>query len=428
VITRRNIHTYPFKYQYYDYDDYFAPESSVLYLHVPFCIKKCGFCDYTVYINRSEDAREQYVQALEQEVRAFPQHGVFPRFSVDAVYFGGGTPGILEAGQLIRLLDACRETFDLAPEAEICLEFDPPTVTAEKVRALGEAGFNRFSVGVQAFDDDLLRMCNRSHDVATAERAYEIIRGEGFSHVNLDLIFPLPNLTFDVWKHAVDRAIELEPGCLTTYGLEIWPKTSFHHGIVNNELTLPAPEEEQRMYAYAIDALDAAGFQRTSSTGYHHPERSPQYSRFLEYYWRTWPMIGFGVSSKSVIHNRLFTNVKGLKQYYELVGQGRIPMDFATHLTKNQEMRRVVIRGLKMCTVSRSGFEARFGVDIDLVFGAELMELFAEELLAEDGDEIVLTRKGQIFSTNVYERFYTDEDLSPAGPGQVKFGISELVQ
>jgi oxygen-independent coproporphyrinogen III oxidase len=427
VITRRNIHTYPFKYRYLDHDEFFALEPAVLYLHVPFCIKKCGFCDYTVYTNRPAPAREQYVQALQREIREFPQHRTFPHFAVDAIYFGGGTPGILEGEQLVRLLDTCRDSFQVSPGAEICLEFDPPTVTPQKLEALAEAGFNRLNLGVQSFDDELLELCNRSHDVATAERAYRMIRAAGFRNVNLDLIFPLPNLTLDVWRRSVDRAIELEPGCITTYGLEIWPKTAFHHDLLNAKLVLPSPAEEQAMYTYALDALEGSGFQRASSTGYHHPGRSARYSRFLEFYWRTWPMIGFGVSSKTVVHNRLYTNVKDLKSYHELVGSGRIPMDFATYLTKEQEMRRVVIRGLKMCEVSRGDFQRRFGVDIDLVFGEQLSTLTAEGMLTNQGDRIVLTRHGQVFSTNVYERFYVEEDLTPPAPGEVRFGISELV-
>jgi len=427
-IIRRNIHTYPFKYQYLDYDDFFGSESTALYLHVPFCMQKCGFCDYTVYINRPDDMKEKYVRALQQEVRTFPSHRTFPSFKVDAIYFGGGTPGILSGEQLTRLLDTCRETFEVAPDAEITLEFDPPTVTPEKLERLREAGFTRISLGVQAFDDSLLKLCNRSHDIATAERAYAMIRAAGYTNINLDLIFPLPNLTVPTWKHAIDRALELEPGCLTTYGLEIWPKTAFHHGIVNGGLELPPPEDETAMYTYALDSLESSGFLRGSATGYYHPDRSPQYSRFLEYYWRTWPMIGFGVSSKSVIHERLYTNVKDLKTYHKYIEQGRIPLDFATVLTKEQEMRRVVIRGLKMCVVSRTDFRERFGVGIEMVFGPELMALTEEGMLADAGDDIIMTRKGQIYSTNVYERFYAEDDLSPAQPGEVRFGISELVR
>jgi oxygen-independent coproporphyrinogen III oxidase len=424
-IWRRNIHTYPFKYRHVDYAEYFAPERAVLYLHIPFCNTKCGFCDYTVYVNRPEPAVECYVQALEREVRAFPGHRVFPEFTVDAIYFGGGTPGILSSGQIARLLGACRESFRLEADAEIALEFDPATVTAEKVRALKDAGFTRLSMGVQAFNDRLLALCNRDHDVATAERAYHQIRQE-FEFVNLDLIFPLPTQTVAEWQESVDRAIALEPGCLTAYGLELWPKTPFHHQVMEGELAMPTAADERAMYEYAIDAFEGAGFERVSSVGYRHPDRAPDYSRFLTYYWRTWPMIGFGVSAKSVIHDRLYTNVRPLKLYYELIGQNRIPLDFATRITKEQEMRRVMIRGLKMCEVSRSAFEARFGVRMEEKFGPELAELTGKGLLEQQGDRYVLTREGQVLSTNVYERFYTEEDLAPVQPGEVKFGISEL--
>jgi oxygen-independent coproporphyrinogen-3 oxidase len=427
-ITRRNIHTYPFKYNYVDYDDFFQVDSSVLYLHVPFCIKKCGFCDYTVYINRPEDVKEKYVQALQREIRNFPTHGAFPNFSVDAIYFGGGTPGILEGEQLARILQTCRDTFEINPGAEINLEFDPPTVTPQKLETLQEAGFNRISVGVQAFDDELLRICNRSHDVATAERAIAMVKAAGYTNLNLDLIFPLPNLTIPTWKYAVDRALELEPGCITAYGLEIWPKTPFHHEITKQRLALPTPQDEMEMYSYALDQLEGNGFLRGSSTGYYHPGRSPRYSKFLEYYWRTLPMIGFGVSSKSVIYDRLYTNVKDLKSYHELVAQDRIPLDFATSITKEQEMRRVMIRGLKMCEVSRPDFLSRFGIDVDMIFGPQLATLYAEGMLEDIGENIMMTRKGQLYSTNVYEKFYADDDLTPAKPGEVRFGISELVQ
>ncbi|MEV7936385.1 coproporphyrinogen-III oxidase family protein [Kitasatospora sp. NPDC088264] len=428
-IIRRNIHTYPFKYRHHEYDEYFRPENAVLYLHVPFCITKCGFCDYTVYINRNEQHFAQYVDVLEREIRAFAANRAFPAFRVDAVYFGGGTPGILTGDQTARLLDACRESFEFNEGAEIGLEFDPSTVDEAKIARMREAGFTRLSVGVQAFDDRLLEICNRSHELATAERAFRTVVDGGFTHTNIDLIFPLPGQSVDDWKRSVDRAIELEPACITAYGLEIWPKTAFHSLITSGKMALPSAQDERRMYEYAIDALEAAGFARRSSTGYYHPDRCADYSRFLEYYWRTWPMIGFGVSSKSVIHDRLFVNVKPLKKYYEMVGSGQIPLDFATYLTKEQEMRRVMIRGLKMCEVNRPDFHDRFGVTMEAVFGAEIEQLVDKGWLEERGTDVyALTRLGQLLSTNVYELFYAPEDLSPAEGDEVRFGISELVE
>ena len=352
---------------------------------------------------------------------------MFPRFAVDAVYFGGGTPGILSGSQLERLLRACRETFVFNDGVEIALEFDPPTVTADKLATLQDAGFNRVNLGVQSFDDKLLRICNRSHDAATAEHAYSLIQAAGFSHVNIDLIFPLPELTIDVWQQSVEKALSMEPACITVYGLEIWSRTSFHRNIAKGTMSLPTLEEERAMYECALDLLDAAGFERASSTGYYHPDRCPRYSRFLEYYWRTLPMIGFGVSSKSVIHERLYTNVKDLRRYFEMVEEGRIPLDFATYLTREQEMRRVMIRGLKMCNVSKTEFRKRFGVEMTVVFGPQMQALVAGGLVEEHADSIVLTRRGQLYSTNVYEFFYVEDDLRPAQCGEVQFGISELV-
>ncbi|GIF04000.1 coproporphyrinogen-III oxidase family protein [Actinoplanes siamensis] len=427
-ITRRNIHTYPFKYRHVDHDEYFRKESAVLYLHVPFCIKKCGFCDYTVYINKNESHFARYVAALEKEIRTFVANRTFPAFSIDAVYFGGGTPGILTGEQLVHLLDVCREEFEFNEGCEIALEFDPSTVDLHKVETLVAGGFNRVNVGVQAFDDRLLKICNRSHDVATAENAYRMVVEGGFRHTNIDLIFPLPDQSLDDWKRSVDRAIELEPACITSYGLEIWPKTAFHSLISSGKMTLPSPADETRMYEYAMDAMEAAGFRRRSSTGYFHPDRCRDLSRFLEYYWRTWPMIGFGVSSKSVIHDRLFVNVHPLNRYYEMVDNGRIPIDIGTVLTKEQEMRRVMIRGLKMCEVSVSDFRRRFGIDMVTVFPTEIQELVDKDWLRLVGDRYELTRAGQLYSTNVYERFYAEEDLSPADDGEVRFGISELME
>jgi oxygen-independent coproporphyrinogen III oxidase len=426
-IRRRNIHTYPFKYRHLEYDDFFSLESGVLYVHIPFCLTKCGFCDYTVYVGRGEDARQTYVEAIEREIRAWPTHRFFPEFALDAIYFGGGTPGILSGQQLARLIAVCRETFELRPGCEICIEFDPSTVTPDKLQRVREAGATRLSVGVQSFDPKVLETCGRSHDTETAVRAIEQIRGAGFGHLNVDLIFPLPDQTVENWAESVDQAISLDPGCITAYGLEVWPKTAFHHQLKSGKITLPDANDELRMFEYALDALEDAGYLRCSTSGYYHPDRCAEYSRFLEYYWRTWPMIGVGVSSKTVVHDRLYTNVKPLNRYYELVDQGRIPLDFATRLTRRQEMRRVMIRGLKMCEVFKGDFMDRFGVEMRTVYGDALDDLVEKGLLIEDEERFALTRQGQLLSTNVFEYFYAEEDLSPPEPGEVRFGISELV-
>ena len=154
-LVRRNIHTYPFKYTVSAADDFFEPDLGSIYIHIPFCSTKCHFCDYTVYINSKQDLRTAYVEALKKEIRQFTRNRAFPAFRIDAIYFGGGTPGLLEAEQLVDILDTCRDAFAIVEAPEIAIEFDPHSVDADKLARLSEAGFNRVSIGAQAFDDEM---------------------------------------------------------------------------------------------------------------------------------------------------------------------------------------------------------------------------------------------------------------------------------
>jgi oxygen-independent coproporphyrinogen-3 oxidase len=413
---RRNIHTYPFKYTHVDPDEFFSLEAGSIYIHIPFCSTKCHFCEYTVYIGKSFDVQDQ-----------FSENGAFPRFRIQAIYFGGGTPGLLTADQLIRILDTCRRYFRLDEGCEICCEFDPACVEPEKIARLLEAGFNRFSMGVQSFNDEILRESNRPHDVKCVFGAFDILRKAGCGHINLDLIYPMPSLTPAIWQDSVEKAIALEPDCITVYGLEIWPGTAYYNWLQKGRLSLPNGEDEVRMYVFAAEALDQAGFIPRSNSGYYHPGRVARYCRFLDFYWRTWPMIGFGVSSKSVVHNRVWTNIKPLQEYIELANAGEPVIDFGTHMSRAQEMRRVMIRGLKMCEVSKSDFRERFGIEMEQVFSREIGRLIDLKMLVNEPDRVALTPKGRAYGTNVYETFYTEDDLRPPAAGEVQFGISTLI-
>ncbi len=424
---RRNIHTYPFNYTYSNFDNFFRKERASIYIHIPFCSTKCHFCDYTVYVNSKEDLREAYVQALIQEIRRSPENPVFPKFNIEAIYFGGGTPGLLSAEQLIRILQICRDTFDVCSGAEIAIEFDPRSVEQDKIDALFAAGFTRFSIGIQSFDEDILKATNRPHNREDIDRAVRAIRKSGFTHVNVDLIYPLIGLTAEIWEDSVKRAIDLGMSCITVYPLEVWDNTAYHNWIKKKGQKLPLIEEEKAMAVRAFDLLEDAGYMMGSTSGYYHPQRSGRYCRFLDYYWRTWPMIGFGASSKSAIHQFIYTNIADIRQYISQIKAGEPVLSFSTHLTKEQEIRRVMIRGLKVGVVFKSDFQSRFGVPMDLVYGSELRTLIGEGYLTDDGEEVRLTRKGQLYSNAVWERFYVEEDLAPAKEGEVKFGISELI-
>ena len=424
---RRNIHTYPFKYQYMDPDDFFAPDRAVIYIHIPFCTTKCHFCDYVVYTNTKNDVRRAYVNALCKEIASFPNNKAYPGFVIDAIYVGGGTPGLLETEQLIQILQTCRDTFQITEDCEVAVEFDPACVEEEKVAALYESGYNRLSIGVQSFDEEILRQNNRPHDLESVYTGWEVIQNSGFTHTNIDLIYPLIDLDIETWQDSLHQAVELQPSCITSYPLEVWNKTVYHHWLTKKEKALPDIQVEIAMCSTGFDILEGAGFTRCSTSGYYHPERTAGYCRYLDYYWRTWPLIGFGVSSKSVIYNRLHTNINPMREYIKRIEKGQSIMDFSTNMTKRQEMHRVMIRGLKMCEVSKPAFYDRFGVEMEMVFSKEINDLVERGYLINDTERIYLTRQGQVFSTNVYETFYTELDLRDPAEHEVQFGISELV-
>lgn len=424
---RRNIHTYPFKYRYLDPDEFFALEKAAIYIHIPFCTTKCHFCDYVVYTNTKEDARRAYVEALCKEIAEFNDNRAFPGYSIDAIYVGGGTPGLLEAEQLIKILNTCRDNFPLTESCEIAVEFDPACVKEEKVSAIFEAGYNRFSMGVQSFSEQILKENNRPHNLEDCYAAWEAVRKSGFTHTNIDLIYPLINLDIETWVDSVKEAITFNPACITAYPLEVWKDTAYHHWLVNNKKQLPPSGVEVEMCRVALDMLEENGYTRGSTTGYYHPEKAPGYCRYLDYYWRTWPLIGFGVGSKTVIAPRVYTNIRSMRDYIRRMENGECIMDFATNMTKQQEMYRVMIRGLKMCEVSKKMFSDGFGVEMESVFAKEIDQLVDKGLLVDELDRIYLTREGQVLASNVFEAFYTEEDLRPPKDGEVQFGISELV-
>jgi oxygen-independent coproporphyrinogen-3 oxidase len=421
---RQAIHTYPFKYRPMTAQEVFRPQRAAIYLHVPFCSKKCHFCDFVVRTNSSEDLRQRYVDALCREITLFDQLHPFGNLSVDAIYIGGGTPSLLTEPQLIRIIETCRSSFLVQDDAEITLEFEPVTVPGADLGALTGAGVTRASMGVQSFDDALLAASNRSHQARDVYQALASLRAGHITNINIDLIYPLPGMTWSIWESTVSQALALRPAAVSLYALEIWPGTPYGKLSAAGELGLPGPAAEVGMYRYAARVLEDAGYSAESVNGYVDRNLAPCYSRYLEYYWRLFPLIGFGVSARSAMGERLWRNCNSLAAYLDSISDGRLPVDLGCVMTKQQEMRRFMIRGLKACTVSKSDFESRFGVEMRWAFGSELTRLAADGAITENDESISLTLDGRAFAPNVYKAFYTEADLSEAAAGEVTYGVT----
>lgn len=233
-----------------------------LYLHLPFCHSKCTYCGF-VTGSYQEDLAGRYLAALETEIRQFPPRNVVvaeARPQADTVYFGGGTPSILAAPQISRLLEACRESFSITPDAEITIEVNPGDTAPERIATWREAGINRASLGVQSFFDHHLRAAGRDHTAAQAREAFHALRQGGFENLSIDLIAGLPNQTLAEWESNLSQVLELEPEHVSLYLLEVKEGTKLAQMVATGRLPVPDEDLGAEMYEVMLDRLEQAGF------------------------------------------------------------------------------------------------------------------------------------------------------------------------
>lgn len=361
-----------------------------LYIHIPFCSSRCSYCDFATGIYQ-KDLAERYVRALIEEIKSTPLGGA----RVDTIYFGGGTPSLLEASQLKRILNSARHCFDVDAAAEVTLEINPGSATPAKLGAFRELGINRASFGAQTFDDRELAKLGRSHTAADARRTFHDLRAAGFTNISFDLIAGLPGQTLAGWERNVAEALALGPEHLSFYVLEVHPGTPLAQHIQRR--IQPAPDEDLAALMYE------SMLERAVATGYEHYEISnlclPGFeSRHNTKYWTAEPYFGFGCSAHSYDGvARRWSNQRDVLEYVRLVEQGLKPIVDEHDLTTEELRSEALFLGLRLMR----------GVSLDLCKEYETdVERYREAgLLEVEGDLIRLTRHGALLSNEVFSAF-----------------------
>ncbi|MEG3859424.1 radical SAM family heme chaperone HemW [Microcoleus sp. herbarium12] len=291
---------------------------SSAYLHVPFCRRRCYYCDFPVFVVGDRKNGEnsgtivQYVAALCQEIEATENLGA----SLKTVFFGGGTPSLLSVSQLNHILETVDSKFGIAAGAEISIEIDPGTFTLEQLRGYAAAGVNRVSLGVQAFQDELLQACGRSHSVAEIFEAVEIVRSAGIVNFSLDLISGLPHQTLAQWEFSLKSAVEISPTHLSSYDLIVEDGTAFGRYFESGARPLPAPETAAAMYRLARSILTDAGYEHYEISNYAKPGYQCRHNRV---YWENRPYYGLGMGAASYVQGRRVTRPRKTQEYYQWV-------------------------------------------------------------------------------------------------------------
>jgi oxygen-independent coproporphyrinogen-3 oxidase len=416
-----------------------------LYIHVAFCRSICYYCDFNRYAGL-EWLIPRYVEALGREIVALPTalpgvSVVAPvPFRIGSVYFGGGTPSLLTPSQVEAILAAVHR-WPVAPEAEVSLEANPGDLSVEHLRALRALGVNRLSLGIQSFDDAMLRRLGRRHDAATAIAALDHARQAGFDNVSLDLMFALPGQTLEHWNRTIDCALDLAPEHLSLYNLTIEPGTPFATWAEVGKLTVPDDDSAADMYEAAIDRLGAAGYThyeisnwarcpspcvpRPSETataqhvavstrgpvGWSGVEHGRDYrAQHNLRYWRNQPYFGVGAGAHSSFGGYRYVHVSSPIAYVAQVNAARSPVEAAEEIDLWRDMSDTMMLGLRLAEgVSVDGFRERFGYSPGDVFGDALSELEALGLLTFHEGRISLTRRGRLLGNEVFCRF-----LAPA--------------
>jgi oxygen-independent coproporphyrinogen III oxidase len=366
-----------------------------VYIHIPFCKSRCSYCDFATDVYRDGGAVERYVDAVCREIGAFA--GKVPVFRlVNTVYFGGGTPSLLTPAQAERILRVVRDAFDLAAEAEITMEMNPATVTAETLASFRKLGVNRASFGVQTFNERDLKLLARGHDANDARETFRLLREAGFGNISFDLIAGLPGQNMDDWRRNLGEAIAMEPEHLSLYLLEVHEGTPLAEQLRAGRRPLPDEELAAEMYETMIDTLAAAGFEQYEISNFAKPGFE---SRHNNKYWQLEPVYGFGVSSHSFDGFQRYSNERDTAKYVEDIAEfgsaevGREQIDAASEFA---------FLGLRLNKgVDLADYEKRFGADLM----SKTAELEEKGLVGIEKGRLRLTRRGMLFSNEVFAEF-----------------------
>jgi oxygen-independent coproporphyrinogen-3 oxidase len=368
-----------------------------LYVHIPFCAAICNYCNF----NRGlfdADLKDQYVAALGAEIRS-KGDGT----EADTIFFGGGTPSLLEPAEVGEIIRTCRNAFAVSADAEVTLEANPETVTAEKLADFRSAGVNRLSFGVQSFRDDELLRLSRLHSAARARDALAMARAAGFDNVSMDLMMWLPGQSVADWLISVKRLIELEPEHASLYLLEIYPNAPLRDAMARGRWVVAAEDDAAEMYLQAMAALDRAGYEQYEISNVAKLGRE---SRHNVKYWMDGEWLGFGCGAHSTRKGVREKNVASTSEYISLVSSGGRLCVEAKPLSMQARLEDALFMGLRLTRgVDLASIESRYDIDVWRAYGNELQPFVDQGLLIYDGARLRLTRPGMLLANEVMAVF-----------------------
>lgn len=382
-----------------------------IYLHIPFCRKRCHFCYFRVYTDKDSSEVRAYLDALLEELRLYTQKRVLSGRRANFIYFGGGTPSYLSVEQLRYLTHGMKSLLPWDKAEEVTFEAEPGTLTEHKLRAIRALGVTRLSLGVENFDDRVLEVNGRAHRSREIQRTYNFARDLKFPQINIDLIAGMVEETEENWHACVRKTIEMAPDSVTIYQMEIPFNTTIYRQMkTDGKLTAPAADwdTKRRWVAHAFSELEKAGY--TIGSAYT-AVRNKATTRFVyrDRLWAGADLLSLGVSSFGIINGTHYQNHHNSGPYLAYLREAKLPVYRALTPTREERFVRELILQMKLGRVSRRYFRGKFGEDICDRFAQPLETLRAQGLLALNGDEVSLSRAGLLRVDRLLYEFFLPE-------------------
>lgn len=367
-----------------------------LYIHIPFCIKKCDYCDFLSF-PAGEDIKERYVEALKRELCSVAEECAAE--TISSVFIGGGTPSALCPGQIAGVMETVRKGFVLERGCEVTLEANPGTLNMEKLLEYRSCGVNRLSIGCQSADDGELRSLGRIHTFQQFQEQFALARAAGFGNINVDLMSAIPGQSVEKWERSLRTIAGMEPEHISAYSLIIEEGTPFFE----RELQLPTEEEERRMYEMTAAILGEYGYHRYEISNY---AREGRECRHNIGYWKRVDYLGVGLGASSLRSNRRFSNTSRLEYYLENSGYPDKIRENTEELSEKDRMEEFIFLGLRLTEgISEKAFRDIFHRNIRDIYGMAVEKMTGFGLLEEKGERLRLTERGVSLSNQVFLEF-----------------------
>ena len=373
-----------------------------IYIHIPFCKKKCEYCDFFSYSGK-ENLIPRYVEDILKNIEK--EKNTLKNYKINTIYIGGGTPSFIDSKYIVKIIEKLKESFNIISKAEITIEINPGTINEKKIIDYKKLGINRISIGLQAVQNELLKMLGRIHSYDGFLNTYNLVKENGFENINIDLMIGLPNQTIQNVKQSLNEVIKLNPKHISVYSLIVEPGTNIEDKINKGILTLPKDDVERKMYYIVKEILKKNNYEHYEISNF---GKKGFYSNHNMNCWNQEQYLGFGAGSHSYFENKRYSLIDDIELYIENIENCEFDKNIIVHEIQTEEEKRkeYMLLGLrKIDGVSISSFEQKFRINPLFYFRFEISKLEEEGLIEVDLDNIKLTKKGLDFANIVWEEF-----------------------